>query len=611
MTGDQESRSMSFLFEGPTPLDSQSFGTIIHIGAGAGDVINAYETLQWQQLVLIEGDPETVAELQADVGTRAHVRVVGEAVAAEAGPLAWHRYNLPSLNGPLRAGSLSTQYPRLRELATGGVTGAAIDAVLTAYAPSTDGNHLLVMDVPGQEDALLASVDGDLLRRFAWIVLRRCGGLGSTSMPGVIENLQREGFRVVDHGGDDDPLWPLTLMHFSSDTYRLRLMGEALTEAKAALEEQAAQTARQVEECARLEHALATERAAAAVLDHRVQDLTTAHNDALHQLANAVAKADAQRHEQAAEHTRQVELCERLEQSLAAAQARIEELQQQLTAVERVRDEEARQRLSLTTARDVQARLATQRLEQLQQAQAEVARLAQEAQANEEAARSALNDQTATLTGQLEAQRQLAQEQGAKLQALEQAKVADEAQSRQQALSLAQLKQEIEAQKAAHQQALTELHEQLQAATQTAMEQQQQINQRDKDRLVADRTAADQLRRVEEELTNARQSAMLSVKLQTLREADLRDLQARYQAAVAQQRSQHDLLNKLAQRLTVANQYFTELQLAQADSTAAASPKIKKPRRSRSVAIASASDRPAPAAPKKHTKRPDTEPASS
>lgn len=61
------------------------------------------------------------------------------------------------------------------------------------------------------------------------------------------------------------------------------------------------------------------------------------------------------------------------------------------------------------------------------------------------------------------------------------------------------------------------------------------------------------------ELEEARQTALLSVKLQTLREADLEDLQARYRKSLEVQESQHQLLVKLSERLTAASAYFHQL----------------------------------------------------
>jgi len=61
------------------------------------------------------------------------------------------------------------------------------------------------------------------------------------------------------------------------------------------------------------------------------------------------------------------------------------------------------------------------------------------------------------------------------------------------------------------------------------------------------------------ELAQAKQTIALSIKLQTLKETDLRDLQQRYQAALSVQENQHKLLVQLSERLTLAADYFHKM----------------------------------------------------
>jgi len=63
----------------------------------------------------------------------------------------------------------------------------------------------------------------------------------------------------------------------------------------------------------------------------------------------------------------------------------------------------------------------------------------------------------------------------------------------------------------------------------------------------------------QKELEEAKQTASLSVKLQILKEGDLKDLQKRYQAALITQENQHELLNKLSERLSLAAGYFHQI----------------------------------------------------
>ncbi|RRS35443.1 MAG: hypothetical protein NV67_10185, partial [Gammaproteobacteria bacterium (ex Lamellibrachia satsuma)] len=64
---------------------------------------------------------------------------------------------------------------------------------------------------------------------------------------------------------------------------------------------------------------------------------------------------------------------------------------------------------------------------------------------------------------------------------------------------------------------------------------------------------------LQQEITETRQALNLSVKLQTLRENDLKDLQIRYQEAAETQENQHQLLVKLSERLSAASSYLHQL----------------------------------------------------
>jgi FkbM family methyltransferase len=66
-----------------------------------------------------------------------------------------------------------------------------------------------------------------------------------------------------------------------------------------------------------------------------------------------------------------------------------------------------------------------------------------------------------------------------------------------------------------------------------------------------------------EELEKVAQRAALTTKLHALREADLRELQERYGAALSVQERQRELLVKLSERLSAAAGYFRELSASQ------------------------------------------------
>jgi len=69
---------------------------------------------------------------------------------------------------------------------------------------------------------------------------------------------------------------------------------------------------------------------------------------------------------------------------------------------------------------------------------------------------------------------------------------------------------------------------------------------------------------LKQELLEARQSASLAMRLQALREADLKDLQIRYQESLSIRDRQHQMLGRLGERLGVVSGYFQQVRESRA-----------------------------------------------
>ena len=224
---------MDTLIEILQRIPDRRLGSVVHIGAGA-HALDGIATLDAERVVLIEGDPEVASALRDDMrGLRQGpaLQLVEQAVAAMPGTLTWHRYNLRRLNGPLDASGLLAWYPRLRETETLQCEAMPLGATLAALdLPDSDGDarpHVLVMDVPGQEASLLATLDSTWLQRFTWIVLRGCAQQPAQGWRPAREAAQRLtawSFVCVDGGSSDDVLWPTTVHRFDRERFaRLQL----------------------------------------------------------------------------------------------------------------------------------------------------------------------------------------------------------------------------------------------------------------------------------------------------------------------------------------------------------------------------------------------------
>ncbi|MGY0797605.1 hypothetical protein ACW7G0_00845 [Lysobacter sp. A286] len=115
----------------------------------------------------------------------------------------------------------------------------------------------------------------------------------------------------------------------------------------------------------------------------------------------------------------------------------------------------------------------------------------------------------------------------------------------------------------------TDRHSQIQELNQERDEQSKLAAQQKAELDKANQTASEQhklatdrhakIQQMSEELVEAHQTSSLSVRLQALREADLKDLQGRYQDLMEKNENQHHLLVRLSERLTVAADYFHQL----------------------------------------------------
>jgi FkbM family methyltransferase len=361
-------------------------GTVLHIGAGDGSSIDSYLALAPQRLILVEGDPVTSAALEERAKTLPNANVIARPVSAEGGSLRWHRFNLAFLNGPLVPIGLSAVYPRLRPAETITVESIAITQLIVAQDITQDPDHvnLLVLDVPGQETALLAALPQPLLSSFALIMVRSCQPgtfADASSMESAIESFTARYFRPISRS-NDEPTWPQLTLRFDAlacerdsferqlselkarevETSRtidaMRVQLDELQKSKRTAENLAEARANEIE-------ILKRERDEATSLVQNFQ-LTTREQESRLAQAKAALAADREALERTIAELR-TEL-----RSSQQAKAEIEKLAtQRQTQAEQV----SKDKTLLVAARDEQTRLAAERLRTIERLEREVSEL--------------------------------------------------------------------------------------------------------------------------------------------------------------------------------------------------------------------------------------------
>ncbi len=224
---------MDTLFESLATLKDRPIGTVLHIGAGNGLVLARYADLAPERVVLVEGDTDTAAQLQRRAAGLRWAEVRAQAVAPKSGSLSWRRYTLPMLNGPVDSAALASMYPRLRLVGSIEVQAVALAELVAdlALARDADHSHVLVLDVPGQQAALLASLPDSLLTAFDAVLIKSCREAmnpGAASLEQVLEQLCSRCYQRVAGGVQHEPLWPVSLLRLDAQRFQTGQLQQAL-----------------------------------------------------------------------------------------------------------------------------------------------------------------------------------------------------------------------------------------------------------------------------------------------------------------------------------------------------------------------------------------------
>ena len=263
------------------PAGSMSF--VLHVGAGSGEVLPLYAALKPLQVLLVEGDPLHGDALRVAAAEFPFADVLVRAVSPAGGELQWHRTTLPGLDGPLDMQGLRTYYPRLRLLETFPQASVAVTGLAAQRPHAGSGAALLVLEVPGQEDALLAALGPRALQEFDACILCGCNAAGGvTPAPQAVRRLQAGGATVSWSNAEREPLWPVTAL--LTPRGQVRQVGVAPTsirrehEASADGAAQRAELGRLRDENEMLRARLRDAEAAAAAQQHELRQLAAAQD---------------------------------------------------------------------------------------------------------------------------------------------------------------------------------------------------------------------------------------------------------------------------------------------------------------------------------------------
>lgn len=568
---------------------AQAGDTVVHLGPGA-----LYDDIQYgatqAQVVIAEPDPERAAVLRDMLAGKDNIDILGMAVTAAPGPASLHRYSYADANSLGEAGeALKQTYPGLRELAVVDVEAISVPDLLARLPSDTARRDVLVIDGIGEAISLLRGMGAaGALHRFSTIVVRAASQplFDGRSDPQVIQDWLGEHWydTAIDAGrGDDD--FPVlgfrrndraqrlaereAVAHAQlqeRDAAQIRLHAIINQETKsgeerdAALARAAAELAQEKERAAReIEDRDLQIRTLLGRIEEREAGLQRLTRDVEEQARAADARLaqEAARAAAALVHLRErdatvAELTATLEEEKGRAAAQIQEF---LGAVEREKalsarriDEERLQAQALQAQIEEREAALQQTQQALEDERRASAMNADQATASVAVALSHLRERDAViaeLTARLEEQASVSQRRGAEdaeqIQALRAGIQDREA-------TLVRRTAEFDAERSA---AAARLAEEASGATALRI----LVQQRD--------DALRDLARAEEK---ARADLSISLRMQSLAQGDLKDLQGRFGQLLEEKGRQDILLRQVTQKLGEAARHVSLLYREEASS---------------------------------------------
>jgi len=307
-------------------------GLLLHIGAGRGDDLPDYLEAGFEQIVLVEANPDLEPLLQGKLAAQPGARLISAAVTgadeADMAQVPLNILNYPELNSIRTPERLHALLPGIRVKDQYQVKALSVAELFeTIPAPAPDQVNWLVLETPGSELAILEAMQacGDLLQGFTHVTLR-CDAepyfAGGTSAPALLDWMQARFFKLEERS-DDDPDWPV--LWFSRDDVALQ---NAALSARAQELEQALGTA-QAEAEAR-GAALEAEQTRANGLEQSLAERQTALDDTEAARAEASALCETLRAELGEARSTATDAAEALRAELEAEQARAKALEESL-----------------------------------------------------------------------------------------------------------------------------------------------------------------------------------------------------------------------------------------------------------------------------------------
>jgi len=194
-----------------------SLDLVVHVGPGEFALPSDYSHFNGSHFVLIEGDPDIATLLKLRFGRSRRFSIVSKHVSSIEAQMPFYRYNCSSLNGPFEIDSLRHLYPSLKPIDSFPVVSDTLANLLSIYDIPLNSSRLLILDVPGQDAAILQSLDKSFLTSFNFVFVAGCRApLPHASLPidDSVALLSSLHYQIIGQEHTDSQL-PHILFYFS------------------------------------------------------------------------------------------------------------------------------------------------------------------------------------------------------------------------------------------------------------------------------------------------------------------------------------------------------------------------------------------------------------
>ncbi len=203
--------------------------TILHLGAGLCRELPHWLEAGASRIVLVEPNPEMLAELRVRAQDHDSVEIISAAIAGQSGRDFLRLFNFPMLSSLRKPTGLYDSLPGLYEAGRVSVDLLTIDQLLKQLVLAEKTNNWLIIDAPGEEGAIIDGLKrSDQLQYFSRIFLSVGTALlyeGAKIASDLLTLLKEYGFESLgspDHSDGDWPRFHLYLDRMALECNRLR-----------------------------------------------------------------------------------------------------------------------------------------------------------------------------------------------------------------------------------------------------------------------------------------------------------------------------------------------------------------------------------------------------